>query len=62
MFSRVLSKVFEHRNFAAHYRRETNHFTVARVAPLVTMKASMQYWPKRLIHIYNCISKTETDL
>ena len=31
--SRALSKVFEHRNFVARYQRETNHITVAGVAP-----------------------------
>ena len=34
--SHALAKVFEHRNFVALYQRETNHITVARVAPLVT--------------------------
>ena len=44
--SRALSKVFEHRNFVARYQRETNHITVAKVACLVTMDASLQYWSK----------------
>ena len=35
--SRALSKVFEHRNFVVRYQRETNHITVAKVAPMVTM-------------------------
>ena len=34
--SRALSKAFEQRNFIARYQKETNHVTVARVAPLVT--------------------------
>ena len=38
--------MFEHRNFIARYQRETNHITVARDAPLVTMDASLQYWLK----------------
>ena len=42
--SRALSKVFEYRNFVARYQRETNHITVAKVAPLVTIDASLQYW------------------
>ena len=31
--SRALSKVFEHRNFVARYRWETNHFVFAKVSP-----------------------------
>ena len=49
--SRVLSKEFEHRDFVARYQRETNHITVAKIAPLVTMEASLQYC--RNIHIHN---------
>ena len=37
----LISRVFEHSNFATRCRRETNHITVARVAPLVAMTASM---------------------
>ena len=44
--SRALSKAFELRNFVARYQRETNHTTVAKVASLVTMDASLQYWLK----------------
>ena len=44
--SRALSNAFEHRNFVARYQRETNHITVAKVACLVTMDASLQYWSK----------------
>ena len=44
--SRALSKAFEHRNFVARYQRETNHITVTKVASLVTMDASLQYWSK----------------
>ena len=44
--SRALSKVFEHGNFVACCQWETNHITVAKVAPLVTIDASLQYWPK----------------
>ena len=45
--NRALSKAFEHRNFVACYQRETNHITVAKVASLVTMGVSLQYWSKQ---------------
>ena len=57
--SHALFKVFEHRNFFACYQRETNHITVVRVAPQVTMDANLQYWLK---HSYRYISKAENDL
>ena len=44
--SRALSKAFEHWNFVARYQQETNHITVAKVAGLVTMYTSLQYWSK----------------
>ena len=48
---RVSSKAFGYRYFAARYQRETSHITVAEVAPLITMDASLQYW--RNSHIHN---------
>ena len=63
--SRALSKAFEHRNFVARHQRETNHITVAKVASLVTIDASLQYWSKHsysLRYIINYISKRENDL
>ena len=56
--SRALSEAFEHRNFVARYQRET-----LRVASLVIMDASLQYWSKQtFIYIINYISKRENDL
>ena len=50
--SRALSKVFEHKNFVARYRRETNHICESS-APLVTMDARLAYNIGRNIHIHN---------
>ena len=50
--SRALSKVFEHRNFVARYRRETNHICES-FAPLETMDARLAYNIGRNIHIHN---------
>ena len=63
--SRALSKAFEHRNCVARYQRETNHITVAKVACLVTMDASLiKILVETVLYIINYIrsSKRENDL
>ena len=61
--SRALSKAFEHRNFVAHYQRETNHITVAGCVP-GNYGRKLTILVETFIYIINYIrsSKRENDI